>query len=149
MSGAMKDLSTIEEVVDGTAVQRRCLMKWITREHVKVDRVACPWLIKKFIDKDAEFVFVPPDKVMEEAKRLDAIPYDVKNVELGHHGKECSFEAILKKFNLIDDRALASCLARSSTARTPTTRYINSPKGRDWKLSPKAFAISVTRTIMQ
>ncbi len=62
-------------------------MKWITREHVKVDRVACPWLIKKFVDKDAEFVFVPPEKVMEEAKRLDAIPYDVKNVELGHHGK--------------------------------------------------------------
>ena len=81
-------------------------MKWITREHVKVDSVACPLLIKKFIDKDASFVFVPPDKVMEEAKRLDAIPYDVKNVELGHHGKECSFEAILKNFNLVDDRAL-------------------------------------------
>ena len=71
-------------------------MKWITREKVKVDRVACPWLIKKFVDKDAEFVFVPAEKVMAEAKRLDAIPYDVKDVELGHHGKECSFEAILK-----------------------------------------------------
>src|SRR5436190_18364648 len=81
-------------------------MKWITREHVKVDRVACPWLIKKFVDKDAEFVFVAPDKVMDEAKRLDAIPYDVKNVELGHHGKECSFEAILKKYKLTDDPAL-------------------------------------------
>src|SRR5262245_8618637 len=57
-------------------------MKWITREHVKVDRVACPWLIKKFVDKSAEFVFVPADKVMDEARRLDAIPYDVKNVEL-------------------------------------------------------------------
>ena len=62
-------------------------MKWITREKVKVDRVACPWLIKKFVDKDAEFVFVPGEKVMAEAKRLDAIPYDVKDVELGHHGK--------------------------------------------------------------
>ena len=71
-------------------------MKWITREHVKVDRVACPWLIRKFIDKDAEFVFVARDKVMDEAKRLDAIPYDVPNVELGHHGQECSFEAIVK-----------------------------------------------------
>src|SRR5260221_9908965 len=70
-------------------------MKWITRERVKVDRVACPWLIKKFVDKDAEFVFVPGEKVMAEAKRLDAIPYDVKDVELGHHGTECSFEAIL------------------------------------------------------
>ena len=81
-------------------------MKWITREHVKVDRVACPWLIKKFVDKDAEFVFVPGDKVMSEAKRLGATPYDVKDVELGHHGKECSFEAILKKYQLAGDRAL-------------------------------------------
>ena len=81
-------------------------MKWITREHVKVDRVACPWLIRKFVDKDAEFIFVAPDNVMAEAKRLDAIPYDVKDVELGHHGKECSFEAILKKYKLTGDPAL-------------------------------------------
>jgi hypothetical protein len=81
-------------------------MKWITRERVKVDRVACPWLIKKFVDKDAEFIFAPADKVMDEARRLDAIPYDVKNVELGHHGKECSFEAILKNYGLTSDPAL-------------------------------------------
>ena len=81
-------------------------MKWITREHVKVDRVACPWLIKKFVDRDAEFHFVPADQVMEQAARLGAIPYDVKNVELGHHGKECSFEAILKKYGLTGDDAL-------------------------------------------
>src|SRR5436190_4747080 len=86
--------------------KRRRRMKWITREYVKVDRVACPWLIKNFVDKDAEFVFVPTEKVMDEAKRLEAIPYDVKNVELGHHGKECSFEAILKKYKLTDDGAL-------------------------------------------
>src|SRR6201984_3218755 len=81
-------------------------MKWITRERVKVDRVACPWLITKFVDKDAEFIFAPADKVMDEARRLDTIPYDVKNVELGHHGKECSFEAILKKYKLTGNRAL-------------------------------------------
>jgi len=81
-------------------------MKWITREHVKVDRVACPWLIRKFVDQDAEFIFAPADKVMDEAKRLYAIPYDVKNVELGHHGQECSFEAILKKYKLTGDPAL-------------------------------------------
>ena len=81
-------------------------MKWITREHVKVDRVACPWLIRKFVDKDAEFIFVPAERVMDEAKRLDATPFDVKGVELGHHGKECSFEAILKKYGLMYDRAL-------------------------------------------
>jgi len=82
-------------------------MKWITREHVKVDRVACPWLIRKFVDKDAEFVFVPRDKVMAEAKRRDAIPYDVKDVEFGHHGKECSFDAFVKKHHLDRDPAIA------------------------------------------
>ena len=81
-------------------------MRWITRERVKVDRVACPWLIRKFVDKDAEFLFVPADKVMAEAKRLSATPFDVPNVELGHHGEECSFEAILKKYNLTRDPAL-------------------------------------------
>jgi hypothetical protein len=81
-------------------------MKWITRERVKVDRVACPWLIKKFVDPDAEFLFVPTDQVMSEASREGAIPYDVKDVELGHHGLECSFEAILKKYGLAADPAL-------------------------------------------
>ena len=81
-------------------------MKWITRERVKVDRVACPWLIKKFVDKDAEFLFVPAEKVQSEAARLDAIPYDVPGAELGHHGKECSFDAIVKKYQLTNDPAL-------------------------------------------
>jgi hypothetical protein len=98
-------------------------MKWITRERVKVDRVACPWLIKNFVDKDAEFVFVPPDKVMDEAKRLEAIPYDVKNVELGHHGKECSFEAILKKYKLTDNRALVLLGKIVNGADTDNTLY--------------------------
>lgn len=82
-------------------------MKWITREHVKVDRVACPWLIKKFVDPQAEFLFVPADQVMEIAQREGATPYDVKGVELGHHGQECSFEAILRTYNLMNDPALA------------------------------------------
>lgn len=81
-------------------------MKWITREHVKVDRVACPWLIRKFVDAKAEFIFAPASQVMDDAARLDAIPYDVPNVELGHHSLECSFEAILKKFKLTDNPAL-------------------------------------------
>jgi hypothetical protein len=81
-------------------------MKWITREHVKVDRVACPWLIKKFVDGEAEFLFVPADQVMVIAAREGATPYDMKDVELGHHSKECSFEAILKKYQLTQDPAL-------------------------------------------
>ena len=81
-------------------------MKWITREHVKVDRVACPWLIKKFVDKNAEFYFVAADKVLSQARETGAIPFDIPGVELGHHGKECSFETILKKYNLTSDPAL-------------------------------------------
>ena len=82
-------------------------MKWITRERVKVDRVACPWLIKRFIDPDAELLFVPTDTVMEVAQREHATPYDVKDVELGHHGKECSFDAFIKKYGLAADPAMA------------------------------------------
>jgi hypothetical protein len=82
-------------------------VKWITRERVKVDRVACPWLIRKFVDTEAEFHFVPAEQVRFEAERLEAIPFDVPNVELGHHGRECSFETILKKYGLADDPALA------------------------------------------
>lgn len=81
-------------------------MKWITRERVKVDRVACPWLIRKFVDPEAEFLFVPADKVLETAEREGATPFDVKGVELGHHGKECSFDAVLKKYGLDRDPAL-------------------------------------------
>jgi hypothetical protein len=81
-------------------------MKWITRERVKVDRVACPWLIKKFVDPKAEFLFAPADEVMTVAAREGATPYDVKDVELGHHGKECSFDAIVKKYSLDADPAM-------------------------------------------
>jgi hypothetical protein len=120
------------------ALFRRHDMKWITREHVKVDRVACPWLIKKFVDKDAEFVFVPPDKVMDEVKRLGAIPYDVKNVELGHHGKECSFEAILKKFKLTDDPALVLLGRIVNGADTDNTLY-HQPEGAGLEAIAEGF----------
>ncbi len=80
-------------------------MKWVTRARPKVDRVACPWLIKRFVDPNAEFLYVPAEQVMEIAKREDAIPFDVANVELGHDGPNCSFDAIIKKYNLTD-RAL-------------------------------------------
>jgi hypothetical protein len=81
-------------------------MKWVTREKVKVDRVACPWLIRKFIDPPAEFLFVPAEKVLEVAERQGAIPFDVPGVEFGHHGKECSFDALVKKHHLDQDPAL-------------------------------------------
>ena len=113
-------------------------MKWITREHVKVDRVACPWLIKKFVDKDAEFIFASADKVMSEAERLRAIPYDVKDVELGHHGKECSFEAILKKYNLIGDAALVLLGKIVNGADTDNTLW-NRPEGAGLEAIAEGF----------
>lgn len=75
-------------------------MRWITRERPKIDRVACPWLIARFIDKDPEFIFVPPDQVIDRVNKLGAIPYDVHGVELTHDGEFCSFDAFLKKYNL-------------------------------------------------
>jgi hypothetical protein len=80
-------------------------VKWITRERVKVDRVACPWLIKKFVDPEAKFLFVPPDEVIAVAERESATPYDIPNVELGHHDGKCSFEAIVSSYR-IDDPAI-------------------------------------------
>jgi hypothetical protein len=81
-------------------------MKWITREHVKVDRVACPWLIRKFVDPDAQFLFVPADQVAAIARKEGAMSYDCEGDELGHHDKECSFDAIVKKYGLGRDPAL-------------------------------------------
>lgn len=81
-------------------------MKWITRERVKVDRVACPWLIRKFVDPKAEFLFVPPGQVLSIAEREGATPFDVPDVELGHHDGKCSFEAIVTKY-AISDPAIA------------------------------------------
>lgn len=77
-------------------------MKWITRERPKIDRIACPWLIARFIDKEPEFLYVPPDDVLSVAKETGAIPYDVPNVELTHVGEDCSFDTILKKYQLTE-----------------------------------------------
>lgn len=82
-------------------------MKWITREHPRVDRVACPWLVQRFVDKDAEFIYVKAETVASEAKRLGATPFDIKDVELGHHGPECSFDAFVHKYGLDKDPAMA------------------------------------------
>ncbi len=103
-------------------------MHWITRAGVKVDRVACPWLIKHFVDPDAEFFFVPADQVQAEAERLGAMPFDVKGVELGHHGQQCSFEAILLKYDLAGNPALALLGKIVNGADTDNTLW-NQPEG--------------------
>jgi hypothetical protein len=78
-------------------------MKWITREFVHVDRVACPWLIRRFVDDEAEFLFAPADEVERMAQKEGAIPFDIPNAELGHHGGQCSFDAIMNKYSLHDE----------------------------------------------
>ena len=90
-----------------TEIPGGATMKWITHEHPRVDRVACPWLIENFVDKQAEFIYVPKDQVMAEAQKRGATPYDVKGVELGHHGAECSFDAFVHKYDLDRDPAVA------------------------------------------
>jgi hypothetical protein len=81
-------------------------MKWITRSHVHVDRVACPWLIRRFVDNEAEFLFVPASQVKELTADMDAIPFDAPDVELGHHEGRCSFESIILKYGLKDPALL-------------------------------------------
>lgn len=77
-------------------------MKWITRDRPKIDRIACPWLIKNFVDKQAEFIYVPAEKVKEQAKNLDAIPFDIPDVEYTHHDDKCTFDYIIAKHQLKD-----------------------------------------------
>jgi hypothetical protein len=77
-------------------------MKWITRERPKIDRIACPWLIKNFVDSEAEFIYVPKEQVFEKATELDAIPYDIPGAEYSHEGEYCTFDYILKKHQLTD-----------------------------------------------
>ena len=94
-------------------------MKWITREHPKIDRIACPWLIKNFVDKKAEFIYVPKEKVFEKAKELDAIPYDIPSAEYTHEGDRCTFDYIVKKHDLSDPAILqiAEIVRGADTAR--------------------------------
>jgi hypothetical protein len=91
-------------------------VKWVTREHVHVDRVACPWLIRRFIDQNAVFEFVPRDT--DPATITDAIPFDMRGVELGHHEGKCSFEAIIEKYGLTDPalRAMAEIVHGADVA---------------------------------
>jgi len=81
--------------------------RWVTRERPKIDRIACPWLVARFVDPEAEFLYVPPKEVLRSAKEKEAIPYDVPDVHFSHDGERCSFDAFLKTFRLADDPALA------------------------------------------
>jgi rhodanese-related sulfurtransferase len=93
--------------------------RWVTRERPKIDRIACPWLIHRFIDPGAEFIYVAPTEVLAAAKRMDAVPYDVPDVEFSHDGERCSFDAFLKAYRLQDPALaqLAVIVRGADTAR--------------------------------
>lgn len=115
-------------------------MKWITREDAKVDRIACPWLIRRFVDKDAEFLYVPADQVLSVAERDGAIPYDVPGVELGHMTGRCSFESIIVKYGLTGDPGLLE-LARIVHAADVDSDIDTSPEGWGLQAIAKGFSI--------
>ncbi|MDB5825618.1 MAG: chromate resistance protein [Herminiimonas sp.] len=98
-------------------------MKWITRERPKIDRIACPWLIARFIDKEPEFLYVPAAQVLAAAKDTGATPYDVPGVEMTHVGDDCSFDAFLKKYQLNDPalNQLAEIVRGADTSRLDMT----------------------------
>jgi len=94
-------------------------MKWVTREHPKIDRVACPWLITRFLDPEPEFLFVAPDSVAKVAIETGAVPFDVPDVEFSHVGEQCSFDAFVKRYALTDPALgeLATIVRGADTAR--------------------------------
>ena len=112
-------------------------MRFVTRKNAAVDRIACPWVIRRFIDKDAEFIYVEPKDVASIARERDAIPYDVDGAELGHVDGRCSFESILLKYGL-DDPALAR-MARIVHAADVEVDLAASPEGAGLKAIAMGF----------
>lgn len=115
-------------------------MKWVTRERPKVDRIACPWLIKRFIDPDAEFLFVPRDAVLEVAQREGAHSYDAAGAEYTHRNGKCSFDVLVEEFNLTDDVALVR-LAQIVHAADVSEDIDSSPEGRGLSAIAHGFAL--------
>ena len=115
-------------------------MKWVARENAKVDRIACPWLIRRFIDPDARFLYVPADEVMAVAEREGAIPYDVPCVEFGHVDGRCSFESIMLKYNLAGDPALVELAKIVHAADVPEDIDV-APEGRGLKAIAHGFSL--------
>ncbi|RJS77661.1 chromate resistance protein [Candidatus Bathyarchaeota archaeon] len=109
-------------------------MKWVTREYVHVDRTACPWLIKKFIDPEAEFIFVPVEKIKEIVKTQGAIPFDAPEVKLGHRDGKCSFETIIEEYKL-EDPALHEL-----------AKIVHSADTRDTGLAPEGIGLNAIMT---
>jgi hypothetical protein len=115
-------------------------MIWVTREDAKVDRIACPWLIKKFVDRYAEFLFVPREDVLAKVEQLGAVPYDVPDVVLGHIDGRCSFENIIREYRLEGDAALMS-MARIVHAADVSADADIAPEGAGLSAIAHGFAL--------
>jgi hypothetical protein len=115
-------------------------MKWVTRENANVDRIACPWLIKRFIDPDAEFLFVPRDEVLDVAGRESAHSYDAPGAEYTHRDGKCSFDVLVEEFNLTDDPGLVR-LAEIVHAADVSEDIDASPEGRGLSAIAHGFAL--------
>lgn len=114
-------------------------MLWVTRSHVHVDRAACPWLITRFVDNEAEFLFVPKGEIGRVVQDTDAIPFDAPDVELGHHEGRCSFESILLKYDLKDSGLLR--LARIVHAADVAEEIDSDPIARGLEAIASGFSL--------
>jgi len=115
-------------------------MKWVTRQNANVDRIACPWLIRRFVDREAEFLFAPHENVMGVAEREEAIPYDVPGVKLGHVEGRCSFESIMLEYGLTSDPALVK-MARIVHAADVAADVDSVPEGHGLRAIAQGFAL--------
>ena len=139
----MKKTSTAPQRPSGPPApnsERETEMKWVTRENANVDRIACPWLIRKFVDPSAVFLFVPKDEVIPTAEREGAIPYDVPGVELGHVDGRCSFESIVLKYDLGGDPGLVA-LGEIVHAADVSADVATSPEGAGLNAIASGFAL--------
>ena len=108
-------------------------MKWITRERPKIDRIACPWLIKNFVDPDAEFIYVPKDEVFKRAEEIHAVPYDIPGAEYSHYGEKCTFDYIVEKHKITDAAIQTIALI---VRGADTDRFILTPESAGlWAIS--------------
>jgi hypothetical protein len=115
--------------------------KWVTREHPKIDRIACPWLIRRFIDPNAEFIYVPKEQVLAVAQRTGGIPYDINAVEFTHEGERCSFDTILRVYDIKDPALdhLATIVRGADTSRhdPEMDRDLENPEQQTLHVEPK------------
>jgi hypothetical protein len=123
-------------------------MKWVTRQRPQVDRIACPWLIRRFVDPEAEFLYVPADQVLVVAERDGATPYDIPGADLGHHGDECSFDAIVGKYDLASANPALGHLARIVRG-ADTANHDLTPESRGLLAVAQGFSLAYDDDLAQ